>query len=468
MFSDKLHGVLGTISKSQRIRWKVFLQSPFFTDDQAIFALFKALEPELDGSPAYTKEEVWSLIFPSKPYNDGILRQLASQLTNLSYRFIALEHWKSRPTQPLMNVLEALSQTGLKKHTDGLEKLLEVELAKLPESDTERLWTYFRFDTYRLRLTETHDAQPNFDHLRSAALHLDQGYFIARLQQYCELPVYAYFRPVADIPVPSEGWLSAMFDSPAFETAGVQAWWMAYLLVTKHREEDYFALLAHLHTHEQSFDRDNLYQLYLHLQNYCIHLKINAGQTDWYEHLLDVYKTLLANKLLVTNDRLDPQHYKNIISLGIQTRNTAWTLDFIAEYTAFLPETEQFQARAYNEAKVHFSSKNYDAVVTILRDLEFRDQNSQLGARVMLVKTYIETDEYRPLDSLLDSFRIYLQRHKNLSTEMKQQYLNFVRFAKKISQLPLGRSTEREKLSQEIAQCKSLVAREWFTEKLEE
>jgi hypothetical protein len=467
MFSDKLHGVLGTISKNQRNRWRLFLQSAYFTEDIALLALFKAIEPELDGAEERTKEAVWKLVYPNKPFNDGIMRQLASQLNSLAYRFIALEHWKAQPTQPLMNVLEALRKTGLKKHTDGLEKLLETELDKLPEADSERLWTFFRFDTYRLRLTETYERQPNFEHLRTAALHLDQGYYIARLQQFCELPVYAYFRPVNDIPVPTEAWISAMFDSAAFETPGVLAWWLTYNLVTKHRDEDYFKLLEHLDKNEKAFDTDNLYQLYLHLQNYCIHLKINAGQSDWYDHLLDLYKKLLDKKLLLSNDRIDTQHYKNIVSLGIQTKNTAWTLGFIKNYTSLLPESDQEWARSYNEAKVHFSSGNFGQVMEILRDIEFKDQNTQLGARVILVKTYVELDEYRLLDSLLESFRIYLRRHKNLSADTKQQYLNFVRFAKKLSILPLDRSTERDKLVQEIAQCKSLVAREWFAEKLE-
>ena len=86
----------------------------------------------------------------------------------------------------------------------------------------------------------------------------------------------------------------------------------------------------------------------------------------------------------------------------------------------------------------------------------------------MLLKTYYELDEWNPLSSLLDSFSIYLRRNKQIPREKKQQYLNVLRFTRKLSFLAPYDKKGLQKLKDQINNCKALAAKKWLLEKVEE
>ena len=70
-----------------------------------------------------------------------------------------------------------------------------------------------------------------------------------------------------------------------------------------------------------------------------------------------------------------------------------------------------------------------------LREVEYKNLTYSLGGKLMLLKTYYELEELNPLSSLLDSYSIYLRRNKLISRELKQQYLNVLRFTRKLASI---------------------------------
>ena len=84
------------------------------------------------------------------------------------------------------------------------------------------------------------------------------------------------------------------------------------------------------------------------------------------------------------------------------------------------------------------------------------------------LKTYFELKEYQALDSLVDSFRIYIRRNKSISKEAKQQYLNLLRFTKKISGILPRDKPAIKKITDQIQNCKALAGKNWVLEKVNE
>ena len=90
------------------------------------------------------------------------------------------------------------------------------------------------------------------------------------------------------------------------------------------------------------------------------------------------------------------------------------------------------------------------------------------GGKLILLKTYYELNEYIALDSLIDSFRIYIRRNKIIPREVKQQYLNMLRFVKKLSSTIHGDKKAIEKIHSQIDKCKALAGKKWILEKVAE
>ena len=68
--------------------------------------------------------------------------------------------------------------------------------------------------------------------------------------------------------------------------------------------------------------------------------------------------------------------------------------------------------------------------------------------------------------ALISSFSIFLRRNKLISKEVQQQYLNMLRFTRKLFHLPPFDHAALTKIQQELEACKSLAAKKWLIEKV--
>ncbi|HFC00061.1 MAG TPA: hypothetical protein ENJ53_04570 [Phaeodactylibacter sp.] len=91
-----------------------------------------------------------------------------------------------------------------------------------------------------------------------------------------------------------------------------------------------------------------------------------------------------------------------------------------------------------------------------------------MGGRLMLLKTYYELKEFDALESLLDSYRIYLIRNKLISKKVRQQLMNGIRFTRKLASLAPYDKAGLQKVKNQIDSCKALAAKKWLLEKVAE
>ncbi|MCC6725445.1 MAG: hypothetical protein IT258_13135 [Saprospiraceae bacterium] len=181
-----------------------------------------------------------------------------------------------------------------------------------------------------------------------------------------------------------------------------------------------------------------------------------------------LYRIALVREIIFDNGLLNPHHYKNIITVALHIRELTWAETFIQDYTQRLPKADQENALNYNLAHVYFYQKRYDRVIELLQEVEYQTIAYALGSRMLLLRTYFEQGEDQALDSLLDSYRIFLRRNRLISKAVKQQYLNMLRFTRKVVMLSPFDKKGIEKIRVEIENCKSLTLKQWLLEKVGE
>ena len=145
-----------------------------------------------------------------------------------------------------------------------------------------------------------------------------------------------------------------------------------------------------------------------------------------------------------------------------------WVEQFIQKFTGHLPEARQENALAYNLAKVYFHQAEYEKVIGQLREVEYQSLAYALGSKMMLLRTYYELGEFLALDSLAESFRIYLRRKREISRDVRQQYMNVLRFVRKLSRLDPRDQAAIGRTRKEVEECNALAAKKWVLEKVEE
>ncbi|MCO6493010.1 MAG: hypothetical protein J5I98_31615 [Phaeodactylibacter sp.] len=476
MNGSKLISLLETFSPVALNRFRRFVHSPYFNENESLVALFELIHQHLAGdksAPAakqLDKRMVWKRLYKNKPYDDAHLRGLASALLQLAYQFLHAESCRDNPLQEKLAVMEQLKNPAMDKHFRGLARqFARYQQEKPGEGSDPYFQSYLFHRLHHQQAEERGERQQDFGLLETADHYLDAYYFLEKLRNYCDALGYqSFLSRKPDINLPAGFW-EFLSDSllPGFPL--IRAYYLVARMLSYPEEEQYFTMLKTLlFEHFRQFAEEDSLTLWIHLINYCIHKKINAGRADFYPPLFEVYRKAIETGLLMQSGVLQPQHYKNIITVGLQVEAFEWVEHFIREYTQLLPEGNQENALAYNLAKVYFSRQQYEKVIEKLREVEYDDQVYALGSKLMLLRTYFELREFLALDSLVESFRIFLRRKKDISREVRQQYMNVLRFVRKLSRVDPRDKAAIHKLREEVKACNALAAKRWIMEKVEE
>ncbi len=478
MLSDKLVSLLFTFSKSKLNNFKKYLSSPFFNENQDLINLFNQINQQLQftnnnngkGLPYLKKEEVWKKLFPKKKYADVQLRRLCSDLTKMAHGFLAYNQFKNTPFQEQTYLLSAINDPGLNKHFTGVVRQTRDMQEKVGFRDDDFHYNTFLIEQNCHKHLELLKKKPDdLENLENADYHLDCFYITKKLKNYCDFLGYKNILSFDTQVQLFPSFLELIKDSEYRKEASVNAYYLVAQMLLHPDDETYAEALKQL-LFEQSdkFSQDELKQLYIHLKNYYITIKINAGRHEYYTNLFEIFKMQINQGSILDNELITAQNYKNIISVGLHLKQFDWVEDFIQNYTDKLPKENQDNNLKYNLAKVYFYKEEYYKVIEQLQEVEYKTLIHSLGGKLMLLKTYYELKEVMALDSLIDSFSIYLRRNRLISKEVKQQYMNVLRFTKKLSNIPEYDKNAVEKIKIQINNCKALASKNWLLEKVQE
>jgi len=471
MLNSKLVSLLQTFSKYELNRFRKYLESPFFNENQQLLAFYDLLIPSLKSSEQTTisfpsKQEIWSTLFPKKDFQDVKYRRLSSDLTKHAYSFLALKRFKNAPLVEKTFLLEALNDSALTKQYERVSRSLLEQEVETGIRDTEYYYYHHLiFDNqYQFKAKLRVDFLEDF---QLADHHLDCYYFLSKLKNYCaELGNKNFMSIEQGIKVLPK--LLTYLETESFlEIPSIKAYYLVAKMLQATDEDGYFFELKAFLFKEIVFSKKDLNELFTHLMNYCV-VKINKGNADFYYQLFDLYKEALQKEAIIEKERLDFQHYKNIISIGLKVKEYHWVEQFIQDYTQFLSPDKRENALNHNLANVYFSQQKYAQVIEQLSTVNYKSHIYALGGKTILLKTYFELKEYQALDSLIDSFRIYIRRNKLISRAVQQQYLNMLRFVKKIVRVLPNDRNAINKIKEQVEKCKTLMAKKWILEKVEE
>ena len=249
----------------------------------------------------------------------------------------------------------------------------------------------------------------------------------------------------------------------------IALYYQIYLTLTDtENEEHYFKLRALLDKYGLQFQADEAKDvLYMAAQNYCIR-KINKGNHKFTEEIFSLYEDLIQKGILIADGELSPWYFKNIVVVALRLGKYEWTEAFINNYSEHLPEAFRVNAVTYNLAQVYFYQKKHDKVIQLLQEVEYDDVAYNLGSKAMLLATYYETEEIEPLYSLFESFRAYLNRHKDIPVNRRRNYGNLIKFTKKLTRTMPGDESAIKKLKEEIKSTKNIASVNWLKEKIAE
>ena len=472
MQKSNLIAILKRLDKRDWRGFRKFVRSPYFNQREDVLRLFEYLDEAIKFLPpmALHREKVFSKTYPKEIFEEKKLRHTTSALLKVLKKYFVIAELETDTIQ----TQQYLCKSFRKK---GLEVFFEKEVAQGKSLLGKEIFrdSKFYYKKYELgveesafnvaqRREETKNLQPTTDDLTIS--------FIANLLRLsCEIQSLQNLSEQSYdlklLPQVLELVASGIYDN----TPTVVLYFHCYNAIkflynneiTK-SEIHFQALKKLLQEHWQILSPSEIRNIYLYAINYCIK-RLNSGERQFIREAFELYRAGLENETLLEEGKLSSYTYKNITSLGIALLENDWVENFLEEYKKFLHPRERENNWRFNLAYYFFKQEKYTEAMKLLVRVEFKDSLNNFDARRILLKCYFELGEYNALESLLDSFSRYIQRQKDIGYH-RENYLNMVRFVKKIMNSRLEDKKVVQQLVKEIEMTSGLAEREWLLEKL--
>lgn len=464
MEKKKLYSNLKILSAEEVKRLQALLESRYFRQNEACGKLLLHLLrfwPDYE-QPTLEKTKVWAQLFPDLPFADKQWRYHCSDAVGIIESFWTLEQlFRSGALSDLL-LHEALAEKKLDKNFQDINRRLEARFAKPQTHDVQ----YLREKLQWLNANEQafeRSRQRRFDlTLQHSSDALDAYYFLQKLQYACVmLDRQAILQGEYDTGI-SEAWLEHLLAREFFGEPLIR---LHYVILKALQEEDkevYFMEMREAIQAEIG-EGSTLRNVYLLAINYCAR-KIRQGKGQYLQEALSLYHQGLERGILLDGKEISPWTFTNVVKLSLRLQQFTEIEQFIARYAERLPAQLRADALAFNQAELYYYTGRTDEAQALLNQVSYSDLNYYLGARVLLAKLYYEAEASKSLLSLLAAFTIFLKRNRQISSALKQTYLNFCEL---LFQLIRRKPEQLEALREKIQQVQLLTDRGWLLEMLE-
>jgi hypothetical protein len=471
--STKLFKVLSQFDVIELNRLAKFIHSPYFNASEKIGCFFDVIYSYLKSSePDHEKLQkgfLWKKLEGDEKYNDRRFRKYTSDLLSLVEEFLAIEKYKSNPINRCDFLLQAVQEKKLDVLYSKSIKSARRVAKRQPDRSSNFYFYQYKIEKCFYQLSEVEIQRTERSNIDILIQNLDYYYLAEKLKYYCTFLSHRKTQKHEYTILFIDEILQHIEKEDYSNRPQIMVYYHVYKLYDSlDNTSNYYALKKMIKKNSSIFSPDDLRDIYLWALNFCI-AKNNKGDTKFLFELFEIYRQALYAEVLYIDNELSPWSFKNIVLTGLRAGEDTWVEDFIRKYASRLNEEYRENAVKFNMARLHHYRQEYEKVIPLLNEVEFTDFSYSLGAKALLLATYYELDELDALHSFLDSFQVYLNRHKkSLPENRRQNYLNLVKYVRRISNMLPGDKEGIEKVESEIKNQAKIADKKWLIEKIRE
>lgn len=464
MYKSKLFALFNRLSGKDKRAINKIVCSPFFNQREDIKRFWEYLVESKGGdSLSLRKNKIHAIVYPDQSYDESKMRYLMSWMLKIIEEYLCYTKFKASELTQKLYLAEVYRGLNLEKHFDHTiyqaENLLNASV--VDRRFYESMYA-LEFEKYAFAEDQKRTKANNLQELSN---RLDLWILTAKFKQACMLLAHqTVFTAEYDYSFLQSLLKHTEQHPELLENPGIAVYYFCYRALTEDSEDYFIRFRNELNLRNQKFaegEMRNLYQLGI---NFCIR-RLNKGSDYYIKEALDLYRVSIEKGFLLNDGIISRFAYKNVVALALKLKEYEWTEKFIHEYQSSLEMKYRKSNFSYNLAKLYISKKDFKKAMTLLQEVNDSDLLLNLSSKVMLLKMYYELGEFEALDSLLNSFQVYLHRKKAMGYH-KSHYQDTINFTRRMLYLQANDNIAIEKLRLDIQQAVILPERNWFLEQL--
>ncbi|MCP4442990.1 MAG: hypothetical protein GY810_29140 [Aureispira sp.] len=464
MINSKLIRLYTSLNKKELRLFKKWIQSPIHNRHKEVIKLFSFLETRQSISKTTVdRVRAFKHIYPNTTYDYHQLGHIMSYGCDCLISFFGfLESFLNDFETKKHQIKGLLEHNHLKIGEQLIHKTQKEQEKQSIRND------YFFLNSYQL---EALFLDLNGPKQRTSSNNLPQlfdslsNFFILATLKYACIAIshQSIYKTAYQIPFLQKVLEQAKLSSEP----SIQIYYHSYMSLKMPEQETHFHQLKRLIVdHATTLPHTEIRSMYMMAINYCVR-RLNTGDKDYIKTALELYKQGLLLKILLEQNVLSNFTYINIVSLALHLKDYEWTHQFIKGYSKYLTLKHKENYSNHATAKWYFAKGNYAECMQLLIQVEYDDLFLSLDAKMILLKIYYEENSFEVLDAFLHSFTVFLQR-KEIMSYHKKNYLNIIRFTKKLLNTPSLDKEAKKQLQSDIEGAQPLTERQWLLDQLQQ
>ncbi len=474
MENRKVVNAISKLSVKDLNRFIKYLHSPYFNTNDKLVKLGSLIVDNLKyGKGLLSDEQVWNKLFSPSPYDDKRLRKAYSDLLKLFINFINIEIYQNDERINILNDIRAIMRYDL----NFLRSTVTGKVDRYTKYNPERSASFHYFD-YEVRkgylnlISEFEKKKKSFNFeneydFNDIIFALDEYYYTEKLRFLATGLSLKNIRNYSEFRLSITEIIEKIDDDDLKSVSSRIYFLICKIQLDNNNEKAYRDVYKLMENNFELFQDDEIRDIFDAIISFCI-VRVNQGDRDYLKELFSIYKTTLKIDAFYVNGYLSPTSFRNISGTALRLKEYEWCEKFIHKFYNRLEEKYQQNALHYNLALLYFYKREYQKVLENLHSVVYEDVIYNLNSKTILLASYYELQEFEALDSLINSFKVFISREKTLSNNRKRNYLNYLKYTKRISKLSKRDISKLEKLKNEITETRGVVSKSWLLEKIDE
>lgn len=465
MENTRLLKLLRTFSDAELRALKKFVRSPYFNQRREVVDLLDFLEKPLKNKqPAPGKEQAFAAVFGKDHFDDHRIRMAMSFLFQQANQFLAVQDFQNDDAGVRLRQAILLRQRKLSDQADQARVDTAAALLGQPLRNADFQERHYQF------LLEKYRAEVEFNPtgplpLQELSQQLDRAFLSRKLWQSCFMLSHeAVYNVQYDFGL-LDGLLDGLETAAVLQDPSVTVYYCCYRALTEPSDPAWFQRFKKaLLQNSKLFQPEEMRDLYLLAINFCIR-RYNAGNPDYLSEQFDLYRDGLAKRYFLSEGALSRYTYLNAATIGLVLHELDWVDQFIHEYRDYVREPHRESLFSFNCARLEYQRRRLDEALVLLQKAEYKDPMLHLAAKTLQLKIFYELEEFDLLESHLQTLQTFIRRKKELGYH-RENYLNTIRFTRKLLETNLYDKNARKALREEIENTKAVAEKEWLLERI--
>ncbi len=470
MKETNLAKLLTSFSKPELKEFSKFITSPYFNTGKKFVVIF--LQECLKFYPDFeiTKNELFELLYPGKPYNDVNMRKLVSEGITLGESFLLQKLLERDPLRNELLLLKDLSNRKVESAFNS--KLKEVssgingssELAAVRPARKKELEEVLKFHfSFRDRKRSLQHYNSEMEWFAADVVENLLALYVERLTEkknFSEMDFSMQFfdeviRMLQDGKFSGIPIISIHFNHVMMLFTGE---WQYYETL-KSLKESYYSIL----------NTNELKNIYVGLMNFVVEkselneISLTASKKE----LFVFYSEILSGGLI--EQFFSEFLFLNIVTVSLQLGKAAFAEEFIDKYGKLLNPESRKEVVNFCRANILYFKGNYGEALRLASRINFKYYQQKLLVRNLTIKIYFDQNESTAFGYQVSAYRTYLKRESVIPAHLQSVIDGFLVYTAKLFELKnrFSPPSEIQRLKGEINSA-PIAEKFWLLEKTDE